>query len=76
MKGAFDARGNQLSVCNVPCARKRQLEVCANPAQNLLQCWVFHEPVPILLIGGAEVVDDSGVGDCSQILILCCQYGG
>lgn len=28
-----------------------------------------------MLISGAETVDDSGVGDCSEILILSFQYG-
>ena len=73
LNSAFDARGDRLCVYNLLCAGKTQLEVCANPAQDLLQCWVVREPVS--LISSAEFIDDSGVGNCSKILILCCQHG-
>ena len=69
-ESAFDARGDRLSVYDLSCVRKTQLEVCANPAQDLLQCWVVREPVSLILIGSAELIDNSGVGDCSKLLIF------
>lgn len=57
------------------CARKTQLEVRADPAEDLLQRWVVYKPIPSLLVGGAETIHDSGVGDCSEILIFRRQYG-
>ena len=78
VNSAFDARGDRLSVyyrSYRSCARKTQLEVRADPAKDLLQRWVVYKPVASLLIGGAETVHDSGVGDCSEILNFSCQYG-
>lgn len=40
-----------------------------------MQRWVVYKPVPSLLVGGAETVHNSGVGDCSEILNFDCQYG-
>ena len=64
---------DRLSVYVCLCARKSQLEVRADPAEDLLQRWVVHKPVSSLLVGGAEPVHDSGVGDCCEILIFGCQ---
>ena len=78
VNSAFDARGDRLSVyyrSYRSCARKTQLEVRADPAKDLLQRRVFYKPIASLLIGGAETVNDSGVGDCSEILIFGYQYG-
>ena len=73
VKSAFDARFDRLSVHVGRCARKTQLEVRADPAEDLLQRWVVYKPVPSLLISGTETVHDSGIGDCSEILIFGCQ---